>query len=47
MSSIKNAVNNLVTKFKIRSPFNLCDYLNIPILHEPLGNIKGFFSKYT
>lgn len=43
MSSIKNTVNNLVPKFKTRNPFELCDYLNIPILHEPLGNIKGFF----
>ena len=43
MSSIKNTVNNLVTKFKTRNPFELCDYLNIPILYEPLGNITGFF----
>lgn len=43
MDSIKNIVNDLVTKFKTRNPFELCDYLNIPILYEPLGNIKGFF----
>ncbi|CEN31008.1 phage repressor protein [[Clostridium] sordellii] len=43
MSSIKNIVNNLVSKFKTRNPVELCDYLNIPILYEPLGNIKGFF----
>lgn len=43
MDSIKNIVNDLVTEFKTRNPFELCDCLNIPILYEPLGNIKGFF----
>lgn len=43
MGSIKNIVNDLVTEFKTRNPFELCDCLNIPILYEPLGNIKGFF----
>ncbi|MFR3499767.1 MAG: hypothetical protein ACLTT7_12225, partial [Paraclostridium bifermentans] len=43
MGSIKNIINDLVTEFKTRNPFELCDCLNIPILYEPLGNIKGFF----
>lgn len=43
MDSIKNIVNDLVIEFKTRNPFELCDCLNIPILYEPLGNIKGFF----
>lgn len=43
MNNIKNIVNNLVTKFETRNPFELCKCLNIPILYEPLGNIKGFF----
>lgn len=43
MDSIKNVVNDLVSEFKTRNPFELCDCLNIPILYEPLGNIKGFF----
>lgn len=43
LDSIKNIVNDLVTEFKTRNPFELCDCLNIPILYEPLGNIKWFF----
>ena len=43
MSRIKVIANNLVKKYNTRNPYELCDYLNIPVLYEPLGNIKGLF----
>jgi Zn-dependent peptidase ImmA (M78 family) len=36
-------VNNLVNKYKTRDVYELCDYLNIKIMYEDLGNIKGFY----
>ena len=43
MCNIKDIVNNLADKHNTRNPYELCKSLNIPILYEPLGNIKGFF----
>ena len=43
MSRIKNIVNNLVKKYDTRNPYELCDFLYIPILYNNLGNIKGLF----
>lgn len=43
MSKIKDIVNNLVKKYYTRNPYELCDFLNIPILYNNLGNIKGLF----
>lgn len=43
MSRIKNIVNNLVKKYDTRNPYELCDVLDIPILYNNLGNIKGLF----
>lgn len=43
MNNIKDRVNELIYTFHTRDPFELCKCLNIPVLYEPLGNIKGFF----
>lgn len=43
MGRIKNIANNLAEKYDTRNPYELCDFLNIPILYNNLGNIKGLF----
>ncbi|MGX4598933.1 ImmA/IrrE family metallo-endopeptidase [Faecalimicrobium sp. JNUCC 81] len=43
MGRIKNIADNLANKYKTRNPYELCKLLNIPVLFEPLGNIKGLF----
>lgn len=43
MGRIKNIANNLVNEHGTRNPYDLCDILGIPVLYEPLGNIKGLF----
>lgn len=43
MGRIKNIANNLTEKYGTRNPYELCDFLNIPVLYNNLGNIKGLF----
>lgn len=43
MGRIKNIANNLAEKYGTRNPYELCDFLNIPVLYNNLGNIKGLF----
>ena len=33
----------LIQKYQTNNPFELCDYLNIMVIHLPLINIRGFF----
>lgn len=44
MENIRELVNNLVAEYKTRSPFKLCNYMNIKIIFIELpDNINGFF----
>ena len=47
MGRIKDIANNLAEKYRTRNPYELCDFLNIPILYNPLGNIKGLFQNVS
>ena len=47
MGRIKDIANNLAEKYGTRNPYELCDFLNIPILYNPLGNIKGLFQNVS
>ena len=41
---IEKKVKSLKEKYKTNNPFELCDYLNVKVLFEDLGeNINGFF----
>lgn len=40
---IKNKVKSLKEKHGTTNPFELCNYLNISILYNDLGNIKGIY----
>ena len=47
MGRIKDIANNLAKKYGTRNPYELCDFLNIPILYNNLGNIKGLFQNVS
>ena len=38
-------LQELLTKYKSRNPFAIANFLNITILYEELGSIKGYFNK--
>lgn len=40
---IKNQVMDLIKRFATNNPFEICDYLNITILFQPLKNMRGYF----
>lgn len=40
---IKKIVSKLIRKYGTNNPFELADYLNIKIMYESLGHIKGFY----
>lgn len=44
---ISNIVNNLKEKYETNNPFILAKYLNILILYEELGEIKGYYNKHA
>lgn len=44
--NIKTIVQTLVNKYKTNDPFEICDYKNIIVSKEPLGTIKGYYSKF-
>lgn len=44
---ISSIVNNLKKKYETNNPFMLAKYLNILILYEELGEIKGYYNKYA
>lgn len=39
-------VNLLVSKYNTNCPFKLAERMGIQVLHEPLGNILGYYSKH-
>ena len=41
--NIKRRVNNLIKKHSTRNPFKIAKDLNINIIYEDLGGIKGYF----
>ena len=42
---IRKKVNALIKKYETNNPFRLCRDLNIIVLHEPLGEYKGYYNK--
>lgn len=42
---IRRRVANLIKKWGTRNPKTLCKYLNVTIIYEDLGMIKGFYTK--
>lgn len=42
-----NIKTMLIKKYDTRNPYELCDILDIPILYNPLGNIKGLFQNIS
>lgn len=43
--NIKLRVKNLVEKYNTKSPYKLCEKLNIEIIITELNDIKGFYTK--
>ena len=43
--NIKLRVLNLIARHKTRNPFKLVRLLNIEIVYEDLGEVRGFFKK--
>lgn len=41
----KETANSLAAKYGTRDPFRLCEALNIIVLFEPLGTVRGYYSK--
>ncbi len=44
---IQKIVENLKRKYGTNNPFELAKCLNIIILHEELGEIKGYYNKFA
>lgn len=45
--NVQKIVENLKRKYETNNPFELAKYLNIIILYEELGEIKGYYNKYA
>lgn len=43
--TIKETAEHLCRKYCTRNPFDLCQALNIIVLFEPLGTVRGYYSK--
>jgi Zn-dependent peptidase ImmA (M78 family) len=43
---IKGRVSLLVNKFNTNCPYKIAEKMGIQVLHEPLGNTLGFYSKH-
>lgn len=43
----ENIVEELKKKYGTNDPFELAKYLNIIVLYEELGEIKGYYNKYV
>lgn len=43
---IYEMVENLITTYETRDPFNLCRELDIIVLHVPLVRVNGFYQRY-
>lgn len=41
---IKAIANELCRKYETRNPFDLADSLGVIVLHEPLGEIQGYYN---
>lgn len=41
----KKTANTLAARYGTRDPFRLCEVLNIIVLFEPLGTVRGYYSK--
>lgn len=41
----KETANSLAAKYGTRDPFRLCEALKIIVLFEPLGTVRGYYSK--
>lgn len=41
----KKTANTLAARYGTRDPFRLCEALNIIVLFEPLGTVRGYYSK--
>lgn len=46
MEHIERKVRSLVNKYQTNCPFKLAKLLGIKIVHEPLGNTMGYYSKH-
>ena len=44
---IQKIVENLKRKYRTNNPFELAKCLNITILYEELGEIKGYYNKFA
>mgnify|MGYP000943463876 CR=1 FL=1 len=42
---IEKIVESICRKFQTRNPFEIAGYLNIEVLFEQLGSIKGYYNK--
>lgn len=42
---IKRTVDKLCAKYKTHNPFEIAETLEIPVLFERLGDIRGFYSR--
>lgn len=43
--TIKETAERLCKRHHSRNPFELCQALNIIVLYEPLGTVRGYYSK--
>lgn len=43
--TIKETAERLCKRHPSRNPFELCQALNIIVLYEPLGTVRGYYSK--
>jgi Zn-dependent peptidase ImmA (M78 family) len=46
MVEINKRVNSLINKFNTNCPFKIAKKMGIQVLHEPLGNTLGYYSKH-
>lgn len=46
MRNIKEVVQKLKDKYNTNDPYKICDELDIWVYKEPLGKIKGHYTKY-
>lgn len=43
MHKEKNIVDNLIKKYDTYDPFEICEKININLVYENLGNIRGYY----
>ncbi|WP_052361610.1 ImmA/IrrE family metallo-endopeptidase [Geomicrobium sp. JCM 19038] len=46
MLHVYHKIEQLINKHKTTCPFKLAKAMNIHVIYEPLGSIKGYYSKH-